>query len=95
MKVENPDEYVLVRFQKSTSKGKKYDAILKNKKTNREKKIPFGALGYEQFKDNTGLGLYSHLNHGDSKRRDLYRQRHAGEENAKFSSGYFAWKYLW
>lgn len=95
MRVDNPNDYVFVRFQKSTSKGKKYDAILKNKNTGRERKIPFGAIGYEHYKDTTGLGLYSSQNHNDTKRRALYRQRHQGENNAKYSSGYFAWNYLW
>jgi len=52
-------------------------------------------VGYEQFKDSTGKGLYTHVNHGDPKRRRNYRTRHHGENKRKFSSGYFSWKYLW
>lgn len=94
MKVENPDEYVFVEFVKSKTKNKKYDAILKHKKTKKTKTIPFGDLRYEQYKDKA-LGLYSHKDHNDKKRREAYRTRHRGEENEKYSSGYFAWKYLW
>lgn len=94
MIVDNPSNYTFKKFEKSHTSGKKYDAILVNKKTGKEKRVPFGALGYEHFKDNA-LGLYSKLDHNDPKRRKAYRDRHQGEQNAKFSSGYFAWKYLW
>lgn len=92
--VDNPTSYKFVRFQRSTNPDKKYDAILKNKKTGQTKKIPFGAKGYEHYKDKA-LGLYSSKDHLDPKRRASYRKRHQGEELKKYSSGYFAWKYLW
>ena len=95
MIVESPNSYSLVKFARSKTRGKKYDAILRNKRTLREKRVPFGALGYEQYRDSTGLGLYSGSNHGDPRRRKNYRTRHAGENARKFSSGYFSWKYLW
>jgi hypothetical protein len=65
-----------------------------NKKTSKIKKVPFGDNRYEQYKDDA-LGIYSHLNHNDMKRRTLYRKRHEGEEQNKYSSGYFSLKYLW
>ncbi len=95
MIVENPNDYALVGFERSHSKGKKYDAILRNKKTQKNRRIPFGAVGYEQYRDSTGLQLYARVNHGDPKRRRNYRTRHHGENKRKFSSGYFSWKYLW
>lgn len=94
MKVKNPENYKFKKFEKSKTSGKKYDAVLENKKTGQTKRVPFGAKGYEQYKDKA-LGLYSKDNHNDTKRRSSYRKRHAGEVNAKYSSGYFAWKYLW
>lgn len=94
MIVENPSNYKLDRFEKSKTSTKKYDAVLINKTTKREKRIPFGAKGYEHYKDKA-LGLYSKDDHNDKKRREAYRKRHSGEEKRKFSSGYFAWKYLW
>lgn len=87
-------QYTFKEFRRSTSAHKKYDAVLVNKKTKREKKVPFGDSRYEQFKDKA-LGLYKHKDHNDPKRRTAYRQRHAGEEKKKFSPGYFAWKFLW
>jgi hypothetical protein len=103
MIVDHPEDYTLVGFERSHVKGKKYDAILKNKRTRKGqrndrpviRRVPFGAIGYEQFKDSTGKGLYSRVNHGDPKRRRNYRTRHHGENKRKFSSGYFSWKYLW
>ena len=99
MIIENPEDYELVGFERSHVRGKKYDAILRRKKTRKEQKhgirrVPFGAVGYEQYCDSTGKGLYTHVNHGDPNRRRNYRTRHRGENKRKFSSGYFSWKYL-
>jgi len=91
----DPENYRFVKFQKSNSKGKKYDAILKNRQTRRTKTVPFGAADYQQYKDSTGLGLYSHLDHLDLKRRKRFRARHAANAKRKFSPAYFAYKYLW
>ena len=88
MIVDHPEDYTLVGFERSHVKGKKYDAILKNKRTRKvQKRVPFGAIGYEQFKDSTGRGLYAHVNHGDPKRRRNSRTRHHGENKRKFSRG--------
>jgi|DEB19_MinimDraft_3_1074340.scaffolds.fasta_scaffold53280_2 hypothetical protein len=94
MKVDNPSNYKFLRFEKSRSNGKKYDAILLNKTTKKEKRISFGAIGYDQYKDKA-LGIYSKHDHLDRARRARYRIRHRGEDQFKFSSGWFAWKYLW
>ena len=58
-------------FKKSSNKSKKYTAILPD-----GKKIHFGAAGYQHYRDDTPLKLYSNLNHLDTKRRDLYYKRH-------------------
>lgn len=94
MIIENPNNYTHIGFAKSSTKNKKYDAILKNKETGRLKKVPFGQLPYQQFYDSTGLNLYSHLNHGDKTRRRLYYNRH-GMNAPLFSSKYFSHKFLW
>jgi hypothetical protein len=91
-------DYKFLRFEKSKRKDKKYDAVLQNKQTNREVRVPFGAIGYEQFRDSTGLGLYTKDNHGDKVRKRSYRSRHS-KEMASFkefySPGFFAMRYLW
>jgi hypothetical protein len=74
---------VVVKIDKSTKKGKKYMAVVQNKKTRRTRVLHFGGLGYEQFKDSTGLGLYSNVNHGDPKRRRNYFGRHSNGNTTK------------
>ena len=88
-------EYTFVKFERSHLPNKKYNAILKNKKTGREVKVPFGARNYEQYKDSTGLGLYSNKDHGDKKRRAAYRARHRNDNLTDYSPGHFSWYFLW
>jgi hypothetical protein len=95
MIIKNANEYNFIEFKKSITKNKKYDAFLRNKTTNKIKRVPFGSVNYQQYEDATGLNLYSHLNHYDKKRRTLYRKRHEGEQKNKYSSGWFSWFYLW
>lgn len=93
--LKNPNEYKFLKFRKSQTKNKKYDAILINKKTKKEKIIPFGDKRYEQYKDSTGLNLYTFKNHLDTKRRTNYRKRHARTSKNKFSSSWFSYYFLW
>ncbi len=95
MKIKDPESFNLIGFEKSHRTDKKYNAILRNKKTNLLKRVPFGASDYQHYRDSTGLGLWSHKDHKDKERRRLYRARHEGEQKNKYSSGYFSWKYLW
>lgn len=95
MRIDNPSDYQFVKFRKSKTKGKKYDALLMNKKTKRNKTVPFGAKGYEHYEDSTGLGLYSHLDHKDKQRRRNFMKRHNSNAKHKFSSAWFAKKFLW
>lgn len=93
--VKYPENWIFVKFEKSNYKNKKYNAILKNKLTNKYKKIPFGDKTYQQYFDKTGLGYYSHLNHYDKKRKKNYRSRHKKTAQNKFSSSWFSYYYLW
>lgn len=89
-------KYTFLGFRESNSYNKKYDAIIKNKNTNKIVSIPFGDKRYEQYKDSTPLKLYKKLNHMDKKRRDAYRKRFTHLYNPKYySSTYFSWNYLW
>ena len=88
-------------FKKSTRANKKYMVEYKGKK------IHFGAIvngtPMDQFKDSTGLGLYSKYDHGDKKRRASYRARHKAIKlkdgtlayKNKNSASYWSMKYLW
>lgn len=85
-------------FLESSRKGKKYMVI-----TPKGKWVHFGAKSMEQFKDSTGMGLYSHLDHGDAERRRRYLARAKGIKdkqgrltwNDKESANYYSVKYLW
>ena len=89
-------DYSLVKYQKSNTKGKKYDAVIRNRKTGRTITISFGASDYEHYKDSTGKGLWSHKDHGDSKRRKSYRARHKVYlRDGYYSAGWFSYYKLW
>ena len=89
-------DYKFVKFQKSNTKGKKYDAIIENKKTGRKVTLPFGDQSFSQYIDSTGLGLYSHKDHNDKIRRTLYRKRHeVFLKPDMYSPSYFSWRFLW
>jgi len=93
----------IVKIEKSRAKGKKYVAFVSDGKTTR--RVNFGALGYEQFKDSTKLKLYSKLDHNDPKRRENYFMRHSGvptkqealkkEKGAVITAKYLSHKFLW
>ena len=93
--VKNPKDYKFIQFEKSHIKNKKYNAVIMNKKTKKLRRIPFGDSRFEQYRDSTGLGLYSHKNHLSEKRRKSYRARHLKTSKNKFSSSYFAFNFLW
>ena len=89
-------EYSFIEFKISKMKNKKYAAILENKDTKRRRIVNFGDNRYEQYKDTTGLGLYSDKNHLDKKRQEAYKTRHQKDiKEGFFNAGYFSMKYLW
>jgi hypothetical protein len=90
-------QYKFVKFERSKNLEAKYDAILENKQNKRRVRVPFGNRSYEQWRDTTGLKLYSHLDHNDQRRRASYRARHGaqGYQNRKYSPAYFSWNFLW
>jgi hypothetical protein len=89
------DEWSLAGFNKSTNKNKKYDACLIHKESNKVKLVPFGDKRYEHYKDTTGNGTWSHLDHNDKERRKRYRARHKNDNLDCYSAGYFSFHYLW
>ena len=94
MRVDNPDDYKLMGFEVSNTSGKKYDAILRHK-TGKLKRVPFGDINSEHFKDSTPNGIYDYLNHNNPERRRLFHLRHAKNAMYKYSSAYFSLHYLW
>ena len=91
---------VLKNLRKSTRKSKKYMIDLVDHKTGKKiKVIHFGAIRpngipYEQFKDATGLGLYSKYNTLDKKQRARYYKRH-NKSYGRYSADALSKKYLW
>jgi hypothetical protein len=85
-----------ILFVKSPVKNKKYRAIFDNGEF-----TDFGDDRYQQYYDR--IGLYSHLDHLDDKRRLSYIKRHLGLKNKDGSysvshtrsPAYLSLKYLW
>jgi len=87
-------DHTFIKFTASHTRGKKYDAIITDKAGNMFR-IPFGAVGYQQYKDRA-LGLFAKCDHNDEKRRKSYQARHRHYlKPGFFSPEYFAWNYLW
>lgn len=87
----------MLEFKKSTRKGKKYSVVYNGKI------IHFGSIFHKQYRDSTGLGLYSYLDHNDLKRRQSYLTRSKGIRdkqgnltyNNKNSPNYYSYHFLW
>ncbi len=86
-----------MKIEKSEKKNKKY------KVKHNGKYVHFGDSRYQQFKDTTGLGLYSKLDHNDKTRQKNYCKRSGGikdkngklTKNDKFSSNALSRRFLW
>lgn len=84
-------------FRRSTRKNKKYMVYYK------KKWIHFGDRRFKQYRDSTGLNLYSHMDHNDKDRRNRYLARAKAIKNKygeltykdKTSPNYYAVRYLW
>jgi hypothetical protein len=76
----------LLRVVPSTTAGKKWTAVFRNKETGREKRTSFGARGMDDYT----------ITH-DKVRRDLYRQRHSKDLATKdvTRAGYLSYYILW
>lgn len=89
-------DYKLLKFEKSKAKHKKYSAIIKNKKNDKEIIINFGDTRYQHYEDKTPIKLYSKLDHDDKERRKSFRSRHIGFiKKGYYSPAYFSYHYLW
>ena len=89
-------DHQLLGYRKSKTKNKKYDALIRNKKSGKTIIIPFGDVRYENYHDKTGLNLYPHLLHGDKKRRKAYRSRHRHSvRDDSYSPGWFSFYVTW
>lgn len=98
----------IVKIMKSKISGKKYTAIVINKKTKKIRTIHFGASDYEQYTDSTNLKIYKNKNHKNNKRREAYFSRHSGvktkqealqkeinKSGGKYNPKILSHKFLW
>ena len=88
-------------FLKSSKANKKYMVSVDGKV------VHFGAIKdgvpMSQYRDSTGLGLYSKYDHNDKERRDRYRARHRAIKlkdgtpayKKKYSPAWFSYNFLW
>ena len=89
-------------FAKSTNKNKKYMVKVETGE-GKTKIVHFGDILYEHYKDSTGLGLYSNMDHNDKQRRELYRARASKIKDKsgnftyldKTKANYYSYNYLW
>jgi hypothetical protein len=86
-----------IKFQRSKNKKKKYDALIKNKETGNINRVSFGSRNplMEHYRDTTGLGLYSSLDHLDKKRRDNFRKRHNCKDALIYTPRWLSCNFLW
>jgi hypothetical protein len=89
-------EWELQGFTMSASAEKKYNAILKEKISGRLVEVAFGRPGFWHYKDMTGLGLFSNLDHKDAARREKFHDRFSKFViMGMYSPAYFSLNYLW
>jgi hypothetical protein len=81
-----------IKFYPSKRKFKKY--MVTFTLNGEPYKIHFGDNRHEHFKDSTGLGTYSILDHNDPERKRRYYQRH-GRTSDPTTAKYWSNKYLW
>ena len=75
-----PSPYKFVSLKKDTDGKHKWVATIRNKETDREKRVRFGAVGYEDM-----------TQHGDEERKRRYIIRHAKNESWNDISTSGAW----
>ena len=76
---------VFFTLQDATAKGKRYKAVFYDGNGVKIKTTQFGSSSHDNY-----------TTHGDKKRRELYRKRHANDKiNDPMSAGALSWWLLW
>lgn len=89
-------EWDFLHFKPSPSPDKKYTAVLRERIGGRIVELDFGRPGFWHFQDATGLDLYSHLDHKDFERRQLFKERYSHYIiPSMYTPGYFSFNFLW
>ena len=79
-------------FLNKTKSNHKYKVYVKSNSKSGLKLIGFGHKDFKQYHDK--LNNYSHLDHNDKKRKELYYKRF-GNTNDKDTAKYWSHKILW
>ena len=75
---------------------KKYNMLLRKKGTKLIIRVPYGDSSHGQYRDSSGIGKYSHLNHLDKERQFRYWKRHRKFiKPGYYSPGYASMQFLW
>lgn len=83
-------------YEKSSRKGKMYNALIKHRNNGKIVRIPFGSTDYENYRDKTDLNLYPKLIHNDKNRRSRYRKRMKHSVRGEYySPSWFSYNILW
>ena len=93
VRISNPEDYEIKDIMVAQDGKHKYVAILRHKRTDTDRKVPFGDRRYSHYRDS--LGFYSNLDHMDKERQEAFLNRHARNIGHKFSSGWFSKTFLW
>ena len=91
-------DYDLIDIQISKVRNKKYDALIRNKRTGEIVKVSFGSRNplMQQYRDTTPLKYYKVLDHNDQNRKKQYQQRFKSKYNPDYySSTSLSWEFLW
>ena len=89
------DRFRFIKFQKARDPKKKYEAVIEDVKTRERQRVPFGSSIHDQYRDSTGLKLYSRVDHNDEKRRQNYLARHEKTRHKKWSASWLSSVFLW
>lgn len=68
------EKLIIFQIAPPTQKHKKYKAEVFWK--GKRQWVHFGSDQHEHYKDQTDLKLWSHLDHNDKRRREVYYKRH-------------------
>jgi len=89
------DRFKHLRFERSRTAGKKYDAIIEDIKTKKTQRIPFGNISSNHFLDSTGLKIYSYLDNRNEKMRKEYLEAYKKTNARKYSAQWYSAQFLY
>lgn len=83
------DRFKHLRFERSKTSGKKYDAIIEDIITRKRQRVPFGNLNISHYKDTTNLKLYSYLDNKNERQRTININTYNKTNKKKYSPSWY------